>query len=181
MLKAIHEDGANVIGYTAWSLMDNFEWLRGYRWGTIWIRYDLGARLVTSMIRVITVLVSWPVRSQQNAQWVWWSLLTEIRGVGCIWDITRPYGAHSRSIMLRNIACCATGWPCMVLIGNLHNLLRKIRTGLTFFCATRLLRNSSALWVVRLLNMCQLESNRWYRNICNNSKNVECSIRKKLL
>uniref|UniRef100_A0A1B6GR40 Beta-glucosidase n=1 Tax=Cuerna arida TaxID=1464854 RepID=A0A1B6GR40_9HEMI len=30
MLKALHEDGCNIIGYTVWSILDNFEWLAGY-------------------------------------------------------------------------------------------------------------------------------------------------------
>ncbi|MCW4446530.1 family 1 glycosylhydrolase [Vibrio splendidus] len=39
--KAI-DDGADVIGYTAWSLFDNFEWFNGYngRFGMIYIDYE---------------------------------------------------------------------------------------------------------------------------------------------
>ncbi|XP_059639885.1 beta-glucosidase 44-like isoform X2 [Cornus florida] len=40
-LRKAVDDGANVIGYFAWSLLDNFEWLSGYtsRFGIVYVDY----------------------------------------------------------------------------------------------------------------------------------------------
>lgn len=54
------DDGANVIGYTAWSLLDNFEWAFGYakRFGLVYVDYATGERTIKESAKWYAGLIS---------------------------------------------------------------------------------------------------------------------------
>ena len=46
-LRRASEDGVDIRGYFCWSLLDNFEWARGYseRFGLVYVDYATGERI----------------------------------------------------------------------------------------------------------------------------------------
>merc|ERR1711970_1338025 len=76
MHRAINEDNVNVQAYTAWSLMDNFEWARGYteRFGLHWVNFTDPNRQV------------W---RKQSAEWY-----TDVAGSNCLSGLDNDCSEH---------------------------------------------------------------------------------------
>ena len=68
-LNAVHqaiEQGVNITGYFAWSLLDNFEWAEGYekRFGLVHVNYETQKRTLKESAKAFRRLMQ--VRKEQS-------------------------------------------------------------------------------------------------------------------